>query len=77
MGLAFLFICQRVCVVIYIFFRVFSLFFMLYVGSCVVYYVTFLILINIALRLCCCYGGDFSVAYLYLPIVAYIVICES
>jgi hypothetical protein len=50
---------------------------MLYVGSCVVYYVTFLILINIALRQCCRYGGDFSVAYLYLPVVAYIVICES
>jgi hypothetical protein len=65
MSLAFLFVCQRVCVVIYSFFAVFSFFVYVVRGSCVVYYVTFLILINIALRLCCRYGGDFSVAFSY------------
>jgi hypothetical protein len=38
------------CLVIYGFFAVFSLLFMLYEGSCVVYYVTFLIVFNIAVR---------------------------
>jgi hypothetical protein len=75
MGLAFLFVCQRVCVVIYGFFAVCCLLFMLYVGPCVVYFVTFLIVINTAIRAMLPLWRWFL--FLYLPVVAHIVIRES